>query len=162
MAKPFFAAAWAASQRIYSPTDSAEKVAQVVGGTVEINIRLPKNPWTNTCAVRMSYILNQTGTYIPATRGKTVTGKDKKNYFFRVRNLIDFLRQQWGSPEVIKYPPPDALAGRKGVILFEVSGWSDAGGHATLYDGYSCYDHCYFNEREAAYRTTKAHFWELP
>lgn len=162
MPRPSFAAAWAASQRIYSPTNPAEKVAQVVGGTVEVNIKHPTQPWENTCAVRMSYILNHTGTYVPPISGKTVTGKDKRNYFFRVSNLIDFLRHQWGAPEVIKYPPSGALAGRKGAILFEVQGWSNARGHATLFNGNLCYDHCYFNEREATYRTTKAHFWKLP
>ena len=41
-------------------------------------------------------------------------------------------------------------------------GWSDAQGHATLFDGSSCYDHCYFNEPEARYRTDYANFWSLP
>ena len=110
----------------------------------------------------MSYILNQTGTHIPALPGKTVTGKDRMNYFFRVRDLIEFLRRRWGTPKVVAFPPSGILAGEKGIILFEVNGWSNASGHATLFNGVSCYDHCYFNEREAAYRTTKAHFWKLP
>ena len=54
------------------------------------------------------------------------------------------------------------LSGRQGVILFEVAGWSDAEGHATLFDGKKCYDHCYFNEPEAHYHTQQAHFWSLP
>jgi hypothetical protein len=162
LTRPSFAAAWAASQRIYSATHPAERVAQVIGGTVEVNVRHPSQPWENTCAVRMSYILNQTGVLVPATSGKTVTGKDKLNYFFRVGDLIDFLRRRWGAPEVIQYPPSGAWAGQKGLILFEVQGWSNARGHATLFNGTSCYDHCYFNEREATYQTTKAHFWKLP
>ncbi|MDR2924628.1 MAG: type VI secretion system amidase effector protein Tae4 [Azoarcus sp.] len=161
--KPSFTAAWAASQRIYNPANPAEKVAQVIGGTVAVNIRLSDTTkqWTNTCAVRMSYILNQTGTYIPRIPGQTVTGEDKRNYFFRVNNLINFLRHQWGAPETIKYPPSAALAGQKGVVLFEIAGFSNAAGHATLYNGTSCYDHCYFYEREALQQTTKAHFWSL-
>nr|WP_217496994.1 T6SS effector amidase Tae4 family protein [Pseudoduganella umbonata] len=68
-----------------------------------------------------------------------------------------------GKPEVVKYPAADGgpLKGKKGVILFEVSGWSDAQGHATLFDGRSCYDHCYFNEPEAKFRTDRANFWRL-
>jgi len=50
------------------------------------------------------------------------------------------------------------LVGKKRVILFEVSGWSDAQGHATLFNGQSCYDHCYFDEPEAKYRTDRANF----
>lgn len=162
MVRPLFAAAWVASQRIYSPINSAQKVAEVIGGAVAVNINHPTQPWENTCAVRMSYILNQTGMRVPAMLRETVTGKDQRNYFFRVGDLIDFLRLQWGAPEVIQYPPLGALAGQQGVILFEVQGWSNARGHATLFNGHVCYDHCYFNEREATYRTTKANFWELP
>jgi len=57
--------------------------------------------------------------------------------------------------------PSPSLVGKKGVILFEVSGWSDPQGHATLFNGQSCYDHCYFNEPEAKYRTDRANFWGL-
>jgi hypothetical protein len=57
--------------------------------------------------------------------------------------------------------PRPSLVGKKGVILFEVSSWSDPQGHATLFNGQSCYDHCYFNEPEAKYRTDRANFWGL-
>ncbi len=166
MARPSFSVAWAASMRIYDPVDSAERVAQVIGGNVAVNInsRDPKLRWINTCAVRMSYILNQAGMNIPHVPGQTVSGAHKCWYFFRVRDLIIFLRQRWGRAEVVDYPPSDGgpLAGKRGVILFEVSGWSDAAGHATLFDGSRCYDHCYFNQPEARYRTTRANFWSLP
>ena len=71
--------------------------------------------------------------------------------------------QSCGKAEVVKYPASGGgmLVGKKGVILFEVSGWSDAQGHATLFNGQSCYDHCYFNEPEAKYRTDRANFWGL-
>ncbi|WP_249744299.1 T6SS effector amidase Tae4 family protein [Serratia marcescens] len=44
----------------------------------------------------------------------------------------------WGKPDLrVKFPPPGGgeLAGKKGIILFEIAGWSDAGGHATLWNG---------------------------
>ncbi|MBI6717193.1 T6SS effector amidase Tae4 family protein, partial [Pseudomonas syringae] len=50
---------------------------------------------------------------------------------------------------------------KKGIILFEISGWTDAKGHATLFDGNLCYDHCYFNEPDVNYRTDTANFWSL-
>ncbi|MCK7577749.1 MAG: type VI secretion system amidase effector protein Tae4 [Chromatiales bacterium] len=64
----------------------------------------------------------------------------------------------------MKYPPSGGgeLAGKNGAILFEVSGWSDAQGHATLFNGSACYDHCYFNEPGVNYRTDRASFWSLP
>ena len=138
----------------------------MVGGNVAKNINNPDpaQRWENTCAVRMSYILNYSGLLIPRAMGQTVSGADQRWYYFRVRQLIAFLRQQWGQPDsVMKYPPPGGgdLAGKNGVILFEVSGWSDAAGHATLWNGTTCYDHCYFNEPGATYTTDKANFWSL-
>ena len=164
MARPSFAAAWAASQKIYNTSNPAAKVAEVIGGAVEVNIKHPTQPWENTCAVRMSYILNQTGTSVPSLPGKTVKGRDRRNYFYRVGDVVAFLHNQWGKPEIVKYPPTGGgeIAGQKGVVLFEVQGWSNARGHATLFNGSACYDHCYFNEREATYQTTKALFWKLP
>jgi hypothetical protein len=165
MARPFFAAAWAASQQIYDPVNSGQRVATLVGGYVEKNINNsePSQKWTSTCAVRMSYILNHAGFIIPKIPGQTVSGGDQRQYFFRVKNLITFLEAKWGKPDVVKYPPTGggALAGKKGVILFEVSGWDDAQGHATLFDGNTCYDHCYFNEPGVNYHTDQANFWSL-
>lgn len=164
MNRPSFATAWSASQRIYEPLNTSAKVAEMIGGYVEFNINNPdpEQQWTNTCAVRMSYILNEAGLVIPTITRETVSGADKRQYFYRVKNLIKFLERRWGRPEIVKYPTSaDALAGRKGLILFEISGWSDAQGHATLFNGRLCYDHCYFNQPEAAYHTDKANFWSL-
>ncbi len=163
LAKPSFRAAWAASLKIYDPADPAGKVAQVIGGSIAANIHDKRNPWKNTCAVRISYILNQSGVLLPAIAKQTRKGADGRNYFFRVKEVIAFLKHEWGPPEVIPYPPPGGgiLAGRKGLILFEVHGWADAAGHATLFNGINCYDHCYFNETGAKYRTSKANFWAL-
>jgi hypothetical protein len=163
MNKPAFTAAWAASQKIYDPANPGERVAQVVGGDVAANIRDKTNPWKNTCAVRISFILNQSGLHIPAIPGKTKKGADHRNYFYRVKDVIAFLKTHWGQPESVAWPlaGSNALAGRKGIILFEVHGWLDASGHATLFNGVSCYDHCYFNEPGAKYRTSRANFWVL-
>lgn len=165
MSRPLFISAWAASQKIYSSTNTAENVAKIIGGYVEKNINSSdaSQRWNNTCAVRMSYILNQAGLKIPRISGQTVSGADKQQYFFRVINLIRFLEQRWGKADIVKYPPTGGgtLAGKKGVILFEVSGWSDAQGHATLFNGNTCYDHCYFNEPGVNYRTDRANFWSL-
>jgi Type VI secretion system (T6SS), amidase effector protein 4 len=166
MARTPFSAAWAASQRIYDPANSGARVAKIIGGYVEKNVNNPdpKQRWSNTCAVRMSYILNQAGLIIPGIPGQTVSGADKRQYFFRVRDLISFLEKQWGKAEIVKYPPAGggSLTDKKGLILFEISGWSDAQGHATLFNGRTCYDHCYFNEPGVSYRTDKANFWSLP
>ena len=168
-ARPLFDVAWAASRRIYDPANAspAAKVAEVIGGTVAKNITMPPpNNWKNTCAVRMSYILNQSGLLIPHIGHKTVSGADKHWYFYQVGDVIDFLTQRWGKPDlVMPYPPSNGgseLVSKKGVLLFEVSGWGDsARGHATLWNGVLCYDHCYFNEPGVTYTTDRANFWSL-
>lgn len=165
MVRPVFNAAWAASQRISSPLNQSAKVAALIGGTVARNIALtPPLGWKNTCAVRMSYILNQSGMPVPRIPGKTVSGDDKKWYFYRVKDLIEFLTQRWGKADLI-LPFPVAgrkdMADKRGVILFEVVGWQDANGHASLWNGSECYDHCYFNQDGANYRTSRASFWSL-
>jgi len=173
MTRPNFDTAWALSRKIYvrGEPDPEIRVAKVIGGRVADNINNPnpKQRWENTCAVRMSYILNYSGVIIPAITGKTVSGADKKQYFYRVRDLITFLKEIWGKPEVVDYPPEDGgkISEKKGVILFEVSGWSDAAGHATLFNGKllddnKCYDRCYFNSPEVEYQTDRANFWSLP
>jgi hypothetical protein len=210
--RPRFDAVWKLGESIYRPKEGStvlQHVAKTIGGRVWSNIckNAPSDDvcatptdaerqterfegkWSNTCAVRMSYILNQTGVRIPKVPGNlTVTGADRHNYFYRVKDVIAFLRQQWGEPDVlIKNPPahietrnPDGtvtkgafggkLAGKKGVILFVVpDAWGDAEGHATLFNGARCYDDCYFNGDNHSVGhpwehsgTTHAHFWELP
>jgi hypothetical protein len=83
MTRPSFTAAWVASQRIYAPVNSRVKVAKIIGGYVEKNINNPdpRQRWTNTCAVRMSYILSHSGLTIPSIPGQTVSGADRRQYF---------------------------------------------------------------------------------
>ena len=167
MKRPSFEIAWAASMRIYDPANVGAKVAQGIGSNVAKNINNPdpKQRWSNTCAVRVSYVLNESGMLIPYIPGQTVSGADKRWYFFRVKDVIAFLKLHWGTPDlIVQYLPSGGgpLAAKKGFILFEVSGWSDAAGHATLWNGSICYDHCYFNEPGVNYRTDKANFWSLP
>lgn len=165
MTRPSFHAAWAAAKRIYIPSNSLAHVAHTIGGQVKHNILdiEPKLRWRNTCAVRISYVLNQTGTSIPFVRGQTVSGADGRWYFFRIGDVTTFLGKRRGKPEMVAYPPSGggALAGRKGLVVFNISGWPDASGHATLWSGDSCYDNCYFNDPSAGYRTDNANFWSL-
>jgi hypothetical protein len=110
----------------------------------------------------MSYILNASGEQINADGADTVSGGNHNFYYYRVKDLIRFLKNRWGAPDlVIPYPPSGSLDGKTGIILFEVSGWSDAGGHATVWNGRSCYDHCYFYTPDLLYHTTRANFWEV-
>jgi hypothetical protein len=95
-------------------------------------------------------------------------GKDTLNYWYRVRELVPYLADHLGSPEIdiklrqIEIPSTikqkstlttsewdqiknnkDVISsidwkriyGIKGIIAFDVSGWKDASGHFTLWDG---------------------------
>ena len=161
--RPTFQAAWAAATRIYDPKDPGGAVKRIIGGKVAANVA-PEGTWTNFCAVRMSYILNQTRVRIPFTTGKTVSGANRDWYFHYVRDVITFLKGTWGNPDITAPYPPDgggSLQGQQGLVLFEIDGWQDAVGHATLWNGRSCYDHCYFDEAGADYTSRAANFWKL-
>jgi hypothetical protein len=114
-----------------------------IGGHVQMN------EWTkdaggnrvpnNTCALRMSYTLNLSGYPIPKGNG-TVSGKDGSWYFLRVRDLQAFLTTKIGSPTSLPGGTFAGPSGATGILSFNVSGWSDATGHFTLWNGQSVVD----------------------
>lgn len=154
MKRPPFAQAWALFRAIYGD-GTVTSVADQIGGKVKANI--DAQIFTNACAIRMSYVLNRTGFRIPHLANKTVGGSDQCQYFFRVKDLSEFLRQRLGEPDgILKGLSQANLKNRQGLLLFEVAIWRDASGHATLWDGVSCSDHCYFAEAK------RLLFWSLP
>ncbi|GAB2898019.1 T6SS effector amidase Tae4 family protein [Microbulbifer echini] len=76
-------------------------------------------------------------------------------YLYRVKILAKYLREVYGSPRLI---PTDTykteLAGKKGIIVFEVSGWTDVTGHADLWNGSACVGSDYGD------RASQIMFWE--
>ena len=138
---------WEVLQMHY-PALEAEAVFRAIGGKVELNYDM--GVFNNACATRISKALNGAGgvhlvPYFKAVgpAGKmepqVSSGKHKLWYIFRVRMLVRHLTSRYGNPE--EHKPADyksALNGRKGIIVFEVSGWSDATGHADLWDGSKC------------------------
>lgn len=80
----------------------------------------------------MSYALNNSGVNVPRGVWKTVSGGDRRQYIYRVADLITFLNHAFGKPDkTVKNPKASDFAGMKGVLVFAVQ-WSDATGHATL------------------------------
>ena len=133
------------------PTGSAEDVKKFIGGKVNYD-------WIkNTCAIRMSRVLNYTGHPIPFTKTSkdqlTVSGADKKWYFFRISTLRPFIEKKFGAPDVKFTPPYDMneLKKHKGIILFDVDVWKDATGHFTLWNGTRAADKSFFKEAKAVY-----------
>ncbi|WP_226702028.1 T6SS effector amidase Tae4 family protein [Microbulbifer elongatus] len=54
-----------------------------------------------------------------------------------------------------KKPKEISFTDKKGILVFEVDQWSDASGHATVWNGNACSDKCYFPISK------KAYLWEL-
>jgi hypothetical protein len=99
----------------------------------------------------MSYTLNYSGFKVERGAWKTVSGKDKNWYIYRVRDIINFLNYKFGKPDkTIKNPTPSDFSKDKGILVFTVPGWNDASGHATLWNGTTCSDHCYFPKSSEA------------
>lgn len=126
----------------------------------ELAITASKFPddWANTCATRMSYALNRSGMRLPKaySAGGTVVGRDGFNYWIRVRDLKRYLSDRFKGGDIEHTPIPiqvltqdsmnirsrDAyenmitkIQGKTGIVVFDVTGWRDASGHFTLWDG---------------------------
>lgn len=121
--------------------------------------------YQNTCAVRMSYALNRSGLKLsaPPSVGGSIVGGDGYLYWIRVSDLKPYLIKRFkGADEELLLPAipmtliadPDAmraqykdrvkvakswldtkLVDRKGIVVFDVSGWGDASDHFTLWNG---------------------------
>ena len=139
---------------------SLAKVGDKIGGAVKRNFDLgiqdiraspgsyPANPtgFTNGCATRMSFCLNYSGLPVPQIDGQTVTGADGKNYIYRVRQMVAFIGERLGSPDITKGPEATRadFAGKTGIIAFGVP-FADATGHVTPWNGQNAADEDYFD-----------------
>jgi hypothetical protein len=120
-----FSSLWAA----YPDTDSAT-VKSEIGGNVNAD-------WiTNTCVIRLSRALNAAGGSFLVPKNfpglTTVSGGDGKRYAFRVVEIAKYLLATYGLPQVRK---TSDIKGRKGIVLYDREGWSDANGHFDMWDG---------------------------
>lgn len=132
---------WNVLKTLYPALD-AGTVFKDIGGKVELNYDI--GVFSNACATRVSKALNGAGSVhsIPffkeiGPNGKleaqVSSGKNRNWYIFRVKMLMKHLISKYGKPE--KFSPSEyktELKRRKGIIIFEVTGWSDATGHADL------------------------------
>jgi hypothetical protein len=141
---------------------SVPAVGAIIGGKVQQNIQIgtqnPKAGFENACAIRLSYALHHAGIVIPPGHSEWLTssGADKKLYIFRVEHIERFLLATFGKPDkTVNMPTPNAFKGLKGIIIFKKQ-FGNATGHATLWDGRKCSDHCYFDG------ATKGEIWLLP
>lgn len=144
-----------------------------------INPKLVDEPaYQNTCAMRLSKALNGCpGHEIPKRVGlETVRGVNGKRYAIRVREMKTYLKLRYLTPDQTINATTkgvidnSAIKGLQGVIAFDVSGWGDASGHFTLWDGQKLLyagSHDYFHlydefENGKAIKVTKCYFWKCP
>lgn len=118
----------------------------------------------NACPIRMSYVFNKCGISIPkGGRYAVVSGNDKKQYMYRVNDMINYLEDVFGKPDLtVKYPKQTDFNCRKGIIVFSASGWSNARGHVTLLNRNICSDACHLiNSENGRFTPEKGFFWSL-
>lgn len=136
--------------------NSAGDVYKLIGGRVALNYHIDPDTGeeSNSCTLRVCRGLNYGGAKIKVL-DKTIlygTGGDGLKYIYRVSDMIKQLMAMFGKPVIVKTPADadyrSAFEGNKGIIAFQVSGWGDATGHVTIWDGDSCGYHCYFDDAD--------------
>ncbi|MBN3573255.1 type VI secretion system amidase effector protein Tae4 [Vibrio ostreicida] len=149
--RPRFSDIWAAYSEVGKK--AAPRVYEIVGGRALELYLADSDSYANACALRMSRSFNYGGFLVPSgTIIETypiyrVRGADNKIYILRVKDLIQYIKFNWGSPEYDMEPVDiSAISGKRGVMIIEVSGWGDASGHVTLWDGSSTGDGTHYHE----------------
>jgi hypothetical protein len=124
-------------QENYPISSDVTAVRREIGGDVDAQ-------WIeNTCVLRISRAFNYSGHkkwLIPRNLEGllTVVGADKLNYALRVQEFSDFLRDYYGSPDLVRSGANitvDPYMNVTGIIAWRVKGWADSNGHFTLWDG---------------------------
>jgi hypothetical protein len=139
----------------------------------------------------MSYALNHSGVLLgkAPSKGGTIVGDDKKNYWIRVKDLKQELQKRFRNGDFnYTHPPfpsnwnPDSqwallqervkkveaeflnhIKNKNGIVVFEVEGWQDASGHFTLWDSSSknlMYVGASQAEKDAS--SPRYYFWMVP
>ena len=146
------------------PNKPAPEVFREIGGKVLLNYEI--GVFTNACATRISRALNFSGEdhRIPFYKTQDSHGNDvvqvssggkKYWYIYRVRIIRQYLSDRYGPPILVDSNSyARELRGKKGIIIFDVEGWSDATGHADLWDGVSVVGSDYGD------KSNRIYFWE--
>ncbi len=170
MIRPTLSGLWAAfPDHVQYPT--LKDLYSWLGGQAAANINADGfGPKGNTCASRLSVAFNRAGFPInPAIahsmRALTLQTKDGHHIIVRVKEFREYLLRELGRPTLDRTSPFDSnFAGRKGIIAFSVSGWSDASGHIALFDDRTYREPAHDNYATLAVggvHTIQGEFWEL-
>ena len=138
---------------------SISELGELIGGKVLYNIENFPN-FRNTCAIRMSYILNMSGYDIPYKSQSTISGDinedgDKEWYYYKVEDLQNYIVATFGEGEIYSVDNMSKLTGRTGIICYEDCNFSDATGHIDLWDDKNVVYKNYDNKCDTI------RFWEI-
>lgn len=170
--RPRFSTLWSAYAEVGHK--SSIDVYGLVGGPVEAARADKPDAYANACALRISRAFNYggykipKGTIIPNTSIYRLAGADQLPYIMKVIDFLAFLKHNWGEPDhTITQSNLNFTNGKKGVIIMEITGWSDATGHATLWDGNVTGDGSDYHRQDSHtydnpnVKLNKINFWEL-
>jgi hypothetical protein len=155
------------------PNGEADEVKKLIGGAVNAD-------WiTNTCTIRLSRAFNYAGTdwripygYKYANQAanpkvlNTVKGADGLRYAFRVAEFLKYLKEKFGKPQIRVFKQrgedmPHDFAGRRGIVVFNDCGWSDATGHVDLWNKDQIAHHAYWQEAKEVYLWSSDQVWAV-
>ena len=125
-----------------------DDISSVIGGKVKLNF--DAGYFENGCAIRMSYVLNQTGCDIPKIPEETVSGRDGKQYIYRLTALRNNLIKRFGPPDCEWHgdgSKPTGTLGSEvcsehnmhGILIHKFSGVESFTGHAELGENLSVF-----------------------
>ncbi len=78
--------------------------------------------------------------------------------------MIRYLEEIFGKPDMtIQTPKYSDFYGKKGIIVFSGSGWSNARGHVALWNGVTCSDACHYmsSPENGPFVPDKGYLWSL-
>jgi hypothetical protein len=150
------------------PAGTVEQVKQRIGGKIAADSTI-----TNTCAIRMSRVLNYNGFQLPppSQAMTTQSGSDRLWYSRYQKQLTAWLETTIGPPSLVvrsatssdggRRVPRERLRSLQGFIGFDIRSWADATGHIDIWDGARFgtepeAQHDYFSLAESV------KFWRVP
>ncbi|MDR2924938.1 MAG: hypothetical protein LBU76_03160 [Azoarcus sp.] len=164
--RPDFLSAWEA---FYDVNMGVPEVGKKIGGTVKYNIEIPElkdGKWKNACSIRMSYVLNKTGFPVKPEGYAVAKGADGMQYMYRLNDMISFLHETLGAPDIVidRAPRPENFREMKGILAVTGDGRGDSTGHITLWNGLRCSDICHLtgDPWNRTFTPRKAALWLLP
>ncbi len=102
---------------------SGVDICRTLGGSIK------NPPISNFCCVRVSHALISAG--YPITIASDYKDKDGEKYIIKVETLKSYLRSKFGDPVKVT---KDNVGKRSGIIIWTLH-FSDATGHADIYNG---------------------------